>query len=89
VMLITWSLADARSKACPPRCARHHHPVPRSGKERMRRLMDVVEHGRVDPTTFLTHTFSLNEIKEVYELFGKRAEGLIKVAHQAVKRATE
>jgi threonine dehydrogenase-like Zn-dependent dehydrogenase len=28
----------------------------------------------------LTHTFSLNEIKEAYEVFGKRAEGVIKVA---------
>jgi threonine dehydrogenase-like Zn-dependent dehydrogenase len=88
-MLITWSLADAWSKAFPPRCARHHHPVPRSGKERMRRLMDVVEHGRVDPTTFLTHTFSLNEIKEVYELSASARKAWIKVAHQAVKRAAE
>jgi threonine dehydrogenase-like Zn-dependent dehydrogenase len=50
------------------------------GKERMRRLMEVVRHGRVDLTPLLTHTFSLDEIKEAYEVFGKRAEGVIKVA---------
>jgi alcohol dehydrogenase len=50
------------------------------GKERMRRLMEVVRHGRVDLTPLLTHTFSLNDIKEAYEVFGKRAGGVIKVA---------
>jgi threonine dehydrogenase-like Zn-dependent dehydrogenase len=50
------------------------------GKERMRRLMEVVRHGRVDLTPLLTHTFSLDEIKEAYELFGQRAGGVLKVA---------
>jgi threonine dehydrogenase-like Zn-dependent dehydrogenase len=50
------------------------------GKERMRRLMEVVRHGRVDLTPLLTHTFSLGDIKDAYEVFGKRAEGVIKVA---------
>jgi threonine dehydrogenase-like Zn-dependent dehydrogenase len=50
------------------------------GKERMRRLMEVVRHGRVDLTPLLTHTFSLNQIKDAYEVFGKRAGGVIKVA---------
>jgi threonine dehydrogenase-like Zn-dependent dehydrogenase len=50
------------------------------GKERMRRLMEVVRHGRVDLTPLLTHTFALDEIKEAYDLFGKRARGVIKVA---------
>lgn len=50
------------------------------GKERMRRLMEVVRHGRVDLTPLLTHTFPLDEIKKAYDLFGKRAEGVIKVA---------
>jgi len=49
------------------------------GKERMRRLMEVVRHGRVDLTPLLTHTFPLDEIKEAYDLFGKLAEGVIKV----------
>jgi len=50
------------------------------GKERMRRLMEVVKHGRVDLTSLLTHTFSLDHIKDAYDLFGSRAEGVIKVA---------
>lgn len=50
------------------------------GKERMRRLMEVVRHGRVDLTPLLTHTFSLDDIKEAYDLFGKRAGGVLKVA---------
>jgi threonine dehydrogenase-like Zn-dependent dehydrogenase len=50
------------------------------GKERMRRLMEVVRHGRVDLTPLLTHTFQLNDIKEAYDVFGNRAEDVIKVA---------
>lgn len=50
------------------------------GKERMRRLMDVVRHGRVDLTPLLTHTFPLEKISEAYELFGERGDGVLKVA---------
>ncbi len=50
------------------------------GKERMRRLMEVVKHGRVDLTPLLTHHFSLDEIKEAYRIFGERADGVLKVA---------
>ena len=34
------------------------------GKERMRRLMEVVRNGRVDFTPLLTHTFPLDQIGE-------------------------
>jgi alcohol dehydrogenase len=50
------------------------------GKERMRRLMEVVKGGRVDFTPLLTHTFSLDEIKEGYRVFGERIDGALKVA---------
>lgn len=50
------------------------------GKERMRRLMEVVRHGRVDLTPLMTHRFSLNDIKEAYRIFGERREGVMKVA---------
>ena len=50
------------------------------GKERMRRLMEVVRCGRVDFTPLLTHTFSLDKIVEAYQLFGNRADGVLKVA---------
>lgn len=50
------------------------------GKERMRRLMEMVKGGRVDFMPLLTHTFSLDEIKEAYRVFGERLDGAIKVA---------
>ena len=50
------------------------------GKERMRRLMELVRRGRLELRPLLTHTFSLDEITEAYKLFGERREGVIKVA---------
>lgn len=50
------------------------------GKERMRRLMEVVRSGRVDLTPLLTHTFPLEKIADAYELFGSRGDGVLKVA---------
>ena len=50
------------------------------GKERMRRLMELVRHGRLDLRPLLTHTFPLDRITEAYKLFGERREGVIKVA---------
>lgn len=50
------------------------------GKERMRRLMQVVLSGHIDLTPLLTHRFSLDNLVEAYELFGARKEGVIKVA---------
>ena len=50
------------------------------GKERMRRLMEVVRSGRVDLTPLLTHSFPLEEIASAYELFGERRDGVLKVA---------
>jgi alcohol dehydrogenase len=50
------------------------------GKERMRRLMEVVRSKRVDLSPLLTHRFSLDDIQQAYALFGERLEGVIKVA---------
>jgi alcohol dehydrogenase len=50
------------------------------GKERMRRLMSLVQTGRFDPLPLLTHRFPLDQIVEAYELFGKRQDGVLKVA---------
>jgi threonine dehydrogenase-like Zn-dependent dehydrogenase len=50
------------------------------GKERMRRLIEVVRSGRVDLTPLLTHTFPLEKITDAYELFGSRGDGVLKVA---------
>ena len=49
------------------------------GKERMRRLMQLVQHGRLDLTPLITHTFPLSSIAEAYALFGERRDGVIKV----------
>lgn len=50
------------------------------GKERMRRLMELVRQGRIDLVPLLTHTFPLGRITEAYKLFGERGDGVIKVA---------
>ena len=50
------------------------------GKERMRRLMEMVRLHRVDLTPLLTHTFPLDRINEAYALFGERRDGVMKVA---------
>lgn len=50
------------------------------GKERMRRLIELVRNGRLDLTPLLTHTFPLERITDAYQLFGERREGVIKVA---------
>ena len=49
------------------------------GKERMRRLMEVVKHDRVDLTPLITHRFSLADIGEAYKVFGERLDGAMKV----------
>ena len=49
------------------------------GKERMRRLINVVQSGRFDPTMLVTHRFSLADIQQGYEVFGNREEGVLKV----------
>jgi alcohol dehydrogenase len=50
------------------------------GKERMRRLMSLVQAGRLDLTPLLTHSFALDDIRDAYALFGDRRDGVIKVA---------
>jgi alcohol dehydrogenase len=50
------------------------------GKERMERLLGLVEAGRFDPSPLITHRMSLDEIGEAYSLFSERREGVLKVA---------
>lgn len=50
------------------------------GKERMHRLMQLVLHKRIDLTPLLTHSFSLNEIQQAYELFAHQRDGVLKVS---------
>jgi len=50
------------------------------GKERMRRLMEVVGSGRLDTSSLVTHRFPLDRIEEAYELFANQRDGVLKVA---------
>ncbi len=50
------------------------------GKERMRRLIKVVESGRIDLRPLVTHRFQLDEIETAYDLFSHQRDGVLKVA---------
>jgi threonine dehydrogenase-like Zn-dependent dehydrogenase len=50
------------------------------GKERMRRLMNVVNSGRVDFGALVTHYYKLDDIVAAYELFANQRDGVLKVA---------
>ena len=50
------------------------------GKERMRRLMSVIQSGRVDLSPMVTHRFKLDDVEKAYELFAHQRDGVLKVA---------
>ncbi len=50
------------------------------GKERMRRLLNVVASGRVDLGPLVTHQYALNDIEAAYDLFANQRDGVLKVA---------
>ena len=50
------------------------------GKERMRRLMNVIQGGRADLKPLVTHRFKLDDIERAYELFSNQRDGVLKVA---------
>jgi threonine dehydrogenase-like Zn-dependent dehydrogenase len=50
------------------------------GKERMRRLMNIVAGGRIDLAPLVTHTFALRDIVAAYDLFSHQRDGVLKVA---------
>ena len=50
------------------------------GKERMRRLMNIVASGKVDLKPMVTHRFKLSAIVDAYELFASQSDGVLKVA---------
>ena len=49
------------------------------GKERMRRLMNVIASGRIDLEPLVTHRFRLEQIEEAYGLFANQRDGVLKV----------
>jgi threonine dehydrogenase-like Zn-dependent dehydrogenase len=50
------------------------------GKERMRRLMNVLASGRANLRPLVTHRFKLDDIEEAYDLFANQRDGVLKVA---------
>jgi alcohol dehydrogenase len=50
------------------------------GKERMRRLMQMIAQRRVDLSPLVTHRFGLNNIAEAFDLFSHQRDGVLKVA---------
>lgn len=50
------------------------------GKERMRRLLNIVQSGRVNLKPMVTHRFKLDEIEKAYDLFANQRDGVLKVA---------
>ena len=50
------------------------------GKERMRRLINVLAAGRVDLRPMVTHRYKLDDIEAAYELFAHQRDGVLKVA---------
>ncbi len=53
------------------------------GKERMRRLMNVIAASRLDLGDLVTHHYRLEEIEDAYELFANQRDGVLKVAISA------
>ncbi len=50
------------------------------GKERMRRLMAMVERERMDLTPLITHRFALDDLRDAYQLFSHQLDSVMKVA---------
>jgi threonine dehydrogenase-like Zn-dependent dehydrogenase len=50
------------------------------GKERMRRLMAVLESTRLDLRPLVTHRYLLDDIVAAYDLFANQRDGVLKVA---------
>ncbi len=50
------------------------------GKERMRRLINVIAAGRFDASRLVTHRHRLDDIEHAYELFAEQSDGVLKIA---------
>ncbi len=50
------------------------------GKERMRRMLNVIASGRADLGGLVTHRFTLDQIEAAYDLFANQRDGVLKVA---------
>ncbi|MDN5364795.1 MAG: isopropanol dehydrogenase [Eubacteriales bacterium] len=48
------------------------------GKERLSRLLRLIETGRIDPTPLTTHRLSFNELEKAFHLMKTKEDGVIK-----------
>lgn len=48
------------------------------GKERMKRLLRLLENNRIDPTLMTTHTFKFDEVDKAFRLMQTKEDGVIK-----------
>ena len=48
------------------------------GKERMERLLRLIERGRVDPTPMTTHTFAFDDLQDAFGMMETKEDGIIK-----------
>lgn len=48
------------------------------GRERMARMMRLVETGRIDPTLLTTHRFPFDRLDEAFEVMSKKADDIVK-----------
>jgi len=48
------------------------------GKERMKRLLRLIETGKVDPTPLTTHTFPFDQVDKAFRLMESKEDGVIK-----------
>ena len=48
------------------------------GNERMRRLLRLLESGRIDPTPMTTHTYGFDRVAEAFSLMSSKEDGIIK-----------
>ncbi|MCO4034352.1 hypothetical protein FA073_28740, partial [Pseudomonas aeruginosa] len=50
------------------------------GKERMRRLLNIVASGRVNLGPLVSHEYRLDDIVAAYDLFANQRDNVLKVA---------
>lgn len=48
------------------------------GRERMKRLLRLIEMKRVDPTLMTTHTFKFDDLDKAFRMMAKKEDGMIK-----------
>jgi threonine dehydrogenase-like Zn-dependent dehydrogenase len=48
------------------------------GKERMQRLLRLLEKGRIDPTPLTTHKFKFSELEKAFRMMETKEDGMIK-----------